>query len=180
MEAVLISAASAQIANETPKEVYHSSKHATDGVFRKNWFEMSSLRYRSRFQDGLKHRLDYLISKYEQRSLTERPGVTLLHLLRIRAIVVAVCGLNSEYAKYIDEDVVSHPGWKDVDYHILMIAGKYSDCFWAYVNGKTTKGDELFDAADEMFGRFRHARWCAQNAKCVSNTIIHNFGNLEQ
>lgn len=181
MEAVLISAASAHLAHEVPSGKYKATKPSNDFVFRKNWFTMSELRYKTRrFNQSLKYRLDYLSTKYEQLSPTERPGVTLLHLLRIRSIVVALCGLNSEYSKYLDEDVLSHPGWEDVDHHILSIAANYADCFWAYVNGNVVKADALFDQADEMFGRFRHARWCVKNAQCASTTIIHNFGNLSQ
>lgn len=172
METVLISAASTLIAQTTPSEVYNANKHATDVTFRKNWHEMTSIRAKGK---GALYHLNYLIAKYDQYSLSERPGVALLYLLRIRAIVVTLFGLNSKYSKYLDGDVLCHPGWMDLDCNVIVIAGKYTDCFWEYVNGNVAKGDSLFDEADEKFGRFRHARWCVKNARCVSNTIIHNF-----
>lgn len=173
METILVSAASTLIVQTPPSGVYSANKHATDSVFHKNWKEMSF--FRARNGKSLRYHLDHLVAKYNQLSPSERPGVSLLYLLRIRAIVIALYGLNSEYAKYIDEDVLCHPGWKDLDCHVIAIADKYVDCFWEYVNGNVDKGDLLFDEAEKQFGYFRHARWCVKNARCVSNTVIHNF-----
>lgn len=179
MQAVMVSAVSNLIASEHPSTVYKAAKHASDTAFRKNWLDMATLRNEDPSQTT--YRLRGLIAKYQKLSPAVRPGLALLHLLRIRALTVALCSLNSVFSSYLDEDVVCHPGWMDLDANIIKIAGKFIDAFWAFTQGKESKGDALFDEADEVFGRFRYALWCTKNAVCVSSTVIHNFaGDISQ
>ena len=155
--ALIVSAAAHIISYERPTATYVPSRPPTHSKFLKNWTTMDEIR-----QDRLvsqQSRIGSLIAKLNAKSANTDIGIALIHRLRIQAMILGLFGLNSHFREFLDEDILVHPGWASLDIASRPVAEKFGEAIRAFADVKRFSGDKLFNQADEMFGRLRHAIW---------------------
>jgi hypothetical protein len=129
----------------------------------KNWVNLTrNCRIYSE-RDKILH-IDTILSKTEEKRSENTPGfLSLMYLLRRRAIILAYFTPESRYYLMFS-DYSTHPGWKDLsaspeELRILyMLKKAVTDL------EKDRKNTTAFDQADREFGSYRHRRWMSSKS----------------